>query len=82
MTHALKTIPAFFADIASGKKQFEVRKNDRNFKAGDKILLQEYDPEKGYTGQEWEGSITYLMDNPDYCKKGFVIFSIKEREAD
>lgn len=80
MTHALKTTPAFFADIKSGSKPFEVRKNDRNFKVGDRILLQEYHPEKGYTGEEWEGSITYILDDAEFCKKGFVVFAIKERE--
>lgn len=79
-THALKTLPTFFAAIESGEKTFEVRRNDRSFKSGDKLLLQEYHPEKGYTGKEWEGTITYLLDHPDYCKKNYVIFGIKKKE--
>lgn len=81
-THALKTLPGFFSDIVKGTKTFEVRKNDRNFKMGDKLLLQEFLPDKGYTGEEWEGEITYLLNHPDYCKKGFVIMGIKEKEND
>ena len=63
MTHALKTEPPFFKHVVEGSKLFEIRKNDRLFKVGDKILLQEYIPEASkYTGQEWEGSITYILD--------------------
>lgn len=81
MTHALKTEPVWFADIVKGIKTFEVRKYDRPFKIGDAILLQEYDPEAGiYTGKEWSGSITYLLDDPLFVKKGFCVLGIKEKE--
>lgn len=81
MTHALKTVPPFFKDIVEGNKTFEIRKNDRLFKVGDKLLLQEYLPkEQKYSGQEWEGEITYILGNPDYCKKGFVTMGIKQKE--
>ena len=45
MTHALKTLPEYFAAVKDGSKPFEVRKNDRDFKKGDKVLLQEHHPE-------------------------------------
>lgn len=77
MTHALKTVPPFFKDVVDGKKTFEVRKNDRLFKVGDKLLLQEFHGDK-YTGQEWEGHITYILDSSDFCKKGFVIMGISD----
>ena len=81
MTHCLKTEPVFFKDIVSGIKTFEVRKFDRDFKEGDPLLLQEYDPEKqAYTGNEWSGSITYLFTDPKYVKKDFCILGIKEQE--
>lgn len=81
MTQALKCLPIFFKAIIDGTKTFDVRRNDRLFKVGDKLLLQEYNnTENKYTGQEWEGSITYILDDPDYCKKGFVILGIKEKE--
>lgn len=82
MTHALKTEPIFFKAITEGIKTFDVRKNDRTFKMGDRLLLQEYHPEaEKYTGQEWNGEITYILDSPDYCKKNFVILGIKQKEA-
>lgn len=81
MTHALKCDPLFFAAIVEGVKLFDVRKNDRSFSPGDKLLLQEYDREdQKYSGKEWEGQITYILDHPEFCKKGTVILGIKERE--
>lgn len=42
MTHHLKTMPEYFQAVIDGKKPFEVRKNDRDFKSGDHCLLEEY----------------------------------------
>lgn len=81
MTHCLKIEPAFFKDVESGIKTFEVRKHDRPFNDGDPLLLQEYDPEKQvYTGNEWSGSITYVFSDPLYVRKGFCILGIREKE--
>ena len=39
-THTLK-VPAEYADaIVNGTKTFEIRKNDRGFKVGDKIVFE------------------------------------------
>lgn len=82
MLHALKTLPCYFEDILEGSKTFEVRKNDRPFATGDEIVLQEWNPEQsGYTGNEWYGIISYVMDETEYCKKGYVILGIKQKEV-
>lgn len=39
--HYLKSLPAFFNDLESGLKNFEIRRNDRGFKPGDMLVLQE-----------------------------------------
>ena len=39
--HVLKTDPAVFEDSYQGKKPFEIRWNDRDFKEGDTIELKE-----------------------------------------
>lgn len=81
MTHALKTEGIFFKAIVDGTKTFDVRKHDRPFKVGDRLLLQEWHKEtEKYSGQEWNGEIIYILDNPDYCKKNFVVLGIKEKE--
>ena len=49
MQHELKILPEFFTAIIFGKKKFEIRKNDRDFRVGDVLKLMEYDG-KNYTG--------------------------------
>lgn len=80
MTHALKTYPVFYQDIENESKTFELRKDDRPFKVGDTILLQEYDGDKKqYTGKETKRIITYILRSvPIFgLKPGFVILGLK-----
>ena len=42
MIHHLKTKPEYFQAVINGKKPFEIRYNDRNFKTGDRVILEEY----------------------------------------
>lgn len=79
MVHYLKILPQYYRAVLEERKTFEVRKNDRNFAVGDEVMLTEYDPDYcgGLTGRVWHGVITYLLNDPAYCKKGYVIFSIE-----
>lgn len=61
MTHHLKTWPRFYENVASGAKTFEIRKDDRDFNAGDVLVLQEYEPDaKAYTGRECAVRVTFV----------------------
>ena len=71
--HELKTLPKYFVAVAAGRKTFEIRKNDRDFKIGDKVTLKEWDGE--YTGQEVDVVITYITDYEQ--KEGYIVFSIQ-----
>lgn len=75
--HELKILPNYFQAVAFRLKRFEVRKNGRNFRSGDLVVLKEYDTEKGYTGNEAIVEITYVLNDENYCKQGYVIFSIE-----
>lgn len=78
MIHELKILPNYFNDVISGKKTFEIRKNDRLFCEGDLLALNEYNAEtKGYTGNSCLVYIDYILNNPEYCKNGYVVMSIK-----
>lgn len=44
VTHTLKTWPEFFDAVYDGRKTFEVRKNDRGFQTGDRLILEKFDP--------------------------------------
>ena len=78
MIHELKTLPKFFNAVLSGEKTFEVRANDRPFKKGDLLAMNEYDADrKSYTGRSSIVYIDYILNNEDYCKSGYVVMSIK-----
>lgn len=78
MIHELKILPNYFADVISGKKTFEARRNDRPYKVGDLLALNEYIPEeKRYTGNSCLVYIDYILNDEGYCKKDHIVMSIK-----
>lgn len=57
-THELKLDINYFEDVKSGKKNFEIRKNDRDFQIGDILELKIFDGGKyQYFNEE---ILTYL----------------------
>ena len=62
-THELKTWPEYFAAVASGAKNFEIRSTkDRTFEVGDKVVLKEWDPAtSSYSGRLRVRQITYIV---------------------
>lgn len=42
MIHAVKILPEYFNKIINGQKSYEIRKNDRDYKVGDCLALNEY----------------------------------------
>ena len=74
-THLLKIQSKYFSEVLQGKKNFELRKDDRDYEVGDLITLQEYDNGK-YTGKEIKNiPIEYILrDCPEYgLKEGYCI---------
>lgn len=76
MIHAVKQLPEYFEDVINGRKTFEVRQNDRDYRVGDLLALNEYG-EDGYTGRCCLVKIDYILNDGAYCKDGFVTMSIK-----
>ena len=76
-THSLKTVNPHFQDIWNFEKLFEVRKNDRDFKVGDKLILLEYNQQTNtYSNRKITTSISYILDDPNFCKEGFVVLQL------
>lgn len=74
--HELKTYPQYFRKTLYGKKNFEIRLNDRDFKVGDVILLREWLGTK-FSGREIRGVITYILDDKFIgLEKGYVAISL------
>jgi Domain of unknown function (DUF3850) len=79
--HRLKCWPEFFEPIKVGIKTHDLRRSDdRDFHVGDRLLLEEYDPEKqSYTGRTLVVRVTYITSSdlpcalskdalhPDFC---------------
>lgn len=83
MIHALKIEKQHFEAVASGKKTFEVRSNDRNFAVGDFLALNEVTKvitdttEIVYTGRCCLVEVDYILDSEEYLQPGFVALAIK-----
>lgn len=60
--HRLKTWPPYFEATLRGDKGFELRFNDRGFKIGDYLILEEWDPKtKKYSGRVLSRTIVYML---------------------
>ncbi len=60
--HILKTWPEYFREVRAGRKAFEIRWDDRDFKVGDVLDLAEFDPVKGcFTGETEVRRVTFAM---------------------
>lgn len=78
MVHHLKTWPEYFKPVAQGIKLFEIRKDDRPYKVGDILHLQEFEPTKsGYTGKELLMQVTYILRGFPFVPDGYVAMGIK-----
>lgn len=75
--HELKTHPAPFTEVWNGRKRFEFRLNDRDYRVGDRLKLREWEEEDGYTGRVWYGRVTYALYGPDFgVPEGYVVMSL------
>lgn len=79
-THYLKTVNPYFNAVWMKLKTFELRKNNRNFKVGDTVVLMEYDNVgKTFTANQVIVVITYILHKfNDALNEEYVIFSFKE----
>ena len=75
-THDLKTVQPHFDALKSGLKRFEIRKNDRNFQVGDYLHLQEYDIEKGYSGEDLFFKVSFILYDETFLQEGCVCMSL------
>lgn len=83
MVHELKTLGKYFNAMASGEKNFELRKNDRGFLPGHELLLREYNPHsKSYTGRTLRRKINYVLGGSEAeqfgLKPGYCILGLTE----
>ena len=81
--HELNIHPEPFSAVVSGVKTFEYRFNDRDYRVGDILRLNEYNPiQESYTNQKADVIVTFILEGGQYdIPTGYVIMSIKLREG-
>lgn len=80
--HTVKILPKWFDDVASGKKNFEIRFDDRNYRVGDTLHLHEWERGK-FTGREVTKVINYIYrgDGTYGVSKDCVILGLSDAKA-
>lgn len=74
--HDLKLATIHYNDVAAGRKTFELQKNDRNYKVGDRLCLNEY-TDGVCTGRYIEADIVYVLKDYSGLEDGYCILGIK-----
>ena len=92
MIHELKCAKEYFEAVVSGKKTFEVRKNDRQYEEGDFLAMNEVqyvseirkdgdgtitEQVLNYTGRSCLVQVVYILNDDRYLKPGYVCMSIR-----
>lgn len=92
MVHSVKCLPEYFEPLVKGSKTFEVRKNDRFYRVGDCLAVNEFYPlecaasvpeyfrkvsDGFYSNRCALFRIAYIFDNPDFLLDGYVILSLE-----
>ena len=82
MTHELKTWPEYFRPVARGEKNFEVRRNDRDFQVGDVLTLRKFNPKIGvYTSAECDKSVTFILHGKGFgVAEGYCVLALGDVE--
>lgn len=73
--HDIKIVPSCYKDVVSGKKRFELRKNDRGYKPGDSLRMTEFEDGK-YTGRSIIADVIYMLENYTGLEEGYCILGI------
>lgn len=73
--HDVKLGATFFEYVKTGRKTFELRKNDRGYKEGDTIVLHEY-KDGATTGRTITKKIVYVLEDFTGLEDGYCILGL------
>ena len=74
--HEIKIVASYYEDVVSGKKSFELRKNDRGYKQGDSLKMLEFKDGK-HTGRTIDADIIYMLEDYTGLTEGYCILGIR-----
>lgn len=72
--HQIRLAKSYFDDVCSGKKSFELRKNDRGYKQGDILEMMEFADGKN-TGRTVRVIVTYILEDYTGIEDGYCIMA-------
>ena len=79
----LKCENPWFSDVYSGRKNFEVRVDDRGYEVGKNVTLLEYDRASDtYLGRSVHVRITYILRDNRFVPEGKCIFGFVNIDDD
>ncbi len=80
VTHDLKTWREPFEAVWTGRKRYEIRRNDRNYQVGDLLRLREWDQRaEEYTGRIVTVEVRYMTDGGTWdIPTGVCVMSFEE----
>lgn len=79
--HDVKLAAMYYDDVISGRKPFELRKNDRNYRVGE--ILREHECIDGEeTGRIIVADIIYLLEDYTGLQEGYCILGINVAKYD
>ena len=79
--HQIRLASMYYDDVASGRKSFELRKNDRDYHVGDRLEMMEFNNGR-HTGRNIKADIIYMLEDYSGLEDGFCILGIAVEAAD
>lgn len=73
--HEVKITGSDYEDIVSGRRKFDLRKNDKGYKAGDSLKMLEFKNGK-HTGRTLDADIVYVLEDYTGLEEGYCILGI------
>lgn len=61
MIHELKILPQYYEEVKAGNKNFELRKNDRDYKEHDTIILRAWEKGQYLDKEPLKRTIKYIL---------------------
>lgn len=77
--HQIRLAATYYDDVVSGRKTFELRKNDRDYRTGHALELMEFHDGK-YTGRVIHADIIYMLEDYTGLEEGYCILGILVRD--
>lgn len=74
--YEVKIVASYYEDVVSGKKSFELRKNNRGYKQGDSLKMLEFKDGK-HTGRTIDADIIYMLEDYTELTEGYCILGIR-----